>query len=302
MSLLDKFVVKTLPLVPKPVVRYFSKRYIAGEHLPEAVKAVHELNQKGFMATMDVLGESVTEKELAANMKDECKSVLTKITEEKLDSNLSIKLTQLGLDIDYEFTLKNVREIVEHARELNNFVRIDMEDSPTTDKTFDIYKTLRKELPNVGVAVQSYLRRTEKDVQELVKEPSNFRVCKGIYVEPEKIAFKKRDEINQCLLRLIEIIFEAGSYVGIATHDDELIEGSYRLIEKYDMKPEQYEFQMLLGVRPELRNQILREGHRMRIYVPFGTFWYQYSVRRLKENPKMAGTIFKAILSRKNGK
>jgi proline dehydrogenase len=302
MSILDKLVVKTLPLVPKPVVRYFSKRYIAGEYLPQAVHAVRGLNQKGFMATMDVLGESVSQKDLAADMTGECKEVLSKIKQENLDSNLSIKLTQLGLDIDYDFTLSNVREIVEHARSLNNFVRIDMEDSSTTDRTLEIYKTLRKEYPNVGVALQSYLRKTEKDVIELVKEPSNFRMCKGIYVEPEKIAFKKREEINESFLRLIEIIFESGSYVGIATHDDELIAGSYRLIEKYNLKPDQYEFQMLLGVRHDLRDRILREGHRMRIYVPFGTYWYQYSVRRLKENPKMAGTIFKAILSRRNGK
>ncbi len=302
MSLFDKLVVKSLPLVPKPVVRYFSKRYIAGEHLPEAIYAVRDLNGIGFMATMDVLGESVTEKELAVNMLRECKEVLTKIKQENLDSNLSIKLTQLGLEIDYEFTLRNVREIVEHAQSLENFVRIDMEDSSTTDQTLEMYKTLRKKFSNVGVALQSYLRRTEKDVTELVKKPSNFRLCKGIYVEPEKIAFKKREEINESFLRIIEIIFEAGSYVGIATHDDDLITGSYRLIEKYNMKPDQYEFQMLLGVRPDLRDQVLRDGHRMRIYVPFGTYWYQYSVRRLKENPKMAGTIFKAILSRKNGK
>jgi proline dehydrogenase len=302
MSILDKLVVITLPLVPKPVVRYFSKRYIAGEFLPEAVHAVRELNQKGFMATMDVLGESVSIKDLAADMTGECKEVLSKIKQENLDSNLSIKLTQLGLDIDYDFTLNNVREIVEHARSLNNFVRIDMEDSSATDRTLEIYKSLRKDYPNVGVALQSYLRRTEKDLIELVKEPSNFRMCKGIYVEPEKIAFKKREEINKSFLRLIEIIFESGSYVGIATHDDELIAGSYRLIEKYNLKPDQYEFQMLLGVRHELRDRILREGHRMRIYVPFGTYWYQYSVRRLKENPKMAGTIFKAIISRRNGK
>jgi len=301
MSLFDKLVVKTLPLVPKPVVRYFSKRYIAGEHLSDAVRVVRDLNENGFMATMDVLGESVSEKELATNMLGECKEVLTSIDGEKLDSNISIKLTQLGLDIDYDFTLNNVRQIVEHAKEINNFVRIDMEDSSTTDDTIAIYNTLRQEFPNVGLAVQSYLRRTVDDIQTLLKEKSNFRVCKGIYIEPEKIAYKTRKEINDSFLKIIEMIFEAGSYVGIATHDDDLITGSYRLIEKYDMKPEQYEFQMLLGVRPELRNQILKDGHRLRIYVPFGTYWYQYSVRRLKENPKMAGMVFKAILSRKNG-
>ncbi len=302
MSLFDKLVVKTLPLVPKPIVRYFSKRYIAGEHLFDAVRAVRDLNERKFIATMDVLGESVTEKDLASNMLGECKEVLDIITSEKLDSNLSIKLTQLGLEIDYDFTLKNVREIVEHAQSLDNFVRIDMEDSSTTDQTIDIYKTLRQEFPNVGLAVQSYLRRTVDDVGELLKEKSNFRVCKGIYIEPEKIAYKTRKEINDSFMKLIEMIFEAGSYVGIATHDDDLITRSYELIEKYDMKPDQYEFQVLLGVRPELRDQILRDGHRMRIYVPFGTHWYQYSVRRLKENPKMAGMVFKAILTRKNSK
>ncbi len=302
MSLFDQLVVKTLPLVPKPIVRYFSKRYIAGEHLPEAVRVVRALNEKKFIATMDVLGESVTERNLAINMLGECKEVLNTITEEKLDSNLSIKLTQLGLDIDYDFTLNNVREIVEQARSLDNFVRIDMEDSKTTDRTIDIYKTLRQEYPNVGLAVQSYLRRTVDDVGELLKEKSNFRVCKGIYIEPEKIAYKSRKEINDSFIKLIEMIFEADSYVGIATHDDDLITESYRLIEKYDKKPDQYEFQVLLGVRPELRDQILQDGHRMRIYVPFGTHWYQYSIRRLQENPKMAGMVFKSFFTRRNSK
>lgn len=302
MSLFDQLVVKTLPLVPKPIVRYFSKRYIAGEHLPEALRVVRELNEKKFIATMDVLGESVTERNLATNMLGECKEVLNTITEEKLDSNLSIKLTQLGLDIDYDFTLNNVREIVEKARSLDNFVRIDMEDSKTTDRTIDIYKTLRQEYPNVGLAVQSYLRRTVDDVGELLKEKSNFRVCKGIYIEPEKIAYKSRKEVNDSFVKLIEMIFEADSYVGIATHDDDLITESYRLIEKYDKKPDQYEFQVLLGVRPELRDQILQDGHRMRIYVPFGTHWYQYSIRRLQENPKMAGMVFKSFFTRRNSK
>jgi proline dehydrogenase len=300
MSLIDKFVVKTIPLVPKPIVRYFSKRYIAGDKLSDAVRVVRDLNQRGFMATMDVLGESVSERPLARQMRQECENVLTTITSETLDSNLSIKLTQLGLDIDYDFTLENVRTLVQHAAKQNNFVRIDMEDSSTTDRTIDIYTTLRKDHDSVGLAVQSYLRRTVKDVEALVKQHANFRLCKGIYIEPEQIAFKTRKEINDSFLKLVEIMFEAGSYVGIATHDDELIDGSYRLIEKYAMKPDQYEFQMLLGVRPELRDRILRDGHRLRVYVPYGTQWYRYSVRRLKENPKMAVTIFKAILSRRN--
>jgi proline dehydrogenase len=297
MSLLDKLIVKTLPLVPKPVVKYFSKRYIAGDRLEDAVKTVAALNAGGMMCTMDVLGESVAERELAAAMRNDCLGVIDTITARKLDSNLSIKLTQLGLDIEYEFTLANVRELVQHARKVNNFVRIDMEDSGTTDRTFDIYKTLRTEFQNVGVAVQSYLKRTVRDVTDLVKEHSNFRLCKGIYVESESIAFKTRDEINRNFMRALEVMFEARSYVGIATHDDRLITESFKLIEKYDLKPHEYEFQMLLGVRHELRDRIRKDGHKMRIYVPFGSHWYKYSVRRLKENPKMAGTIFKAIFS-----
>jgi proline dehydrogenase len=302
MSLFDKLVVKTLPLVPKPVVKYFSKRYIAGDQLSEAVHVVANLNKIGLMGTMDVLGESVTDRDLAIEMRNDCQGVIDAITHAELDSNLSIKLTQLGLDIDYDFTLVNVRELVQYAHAANNFVRIDMEDSQTTDKTYNIYKALRSEFPNVGVAVQSYLKRTVNDITELVKELSNFRLCKGIYIEPEEIAFKTGDEINRNFLRALEVMFEAGSYVGIATHDDWLITESYKLIEKYNLKPHEYEFQMLLGVRHELRNRIKRDGHRMRIYVPFGTYWYKYSVRRLKENPKMAGTIFKAIFSPGNGR
>jgi proline dehydrogenase len=294
--------VRTLPLVPKSVVRYFSRRYIAGEALDDAVGVVRTLNEKNCMATMDVLGESVADRDLARRMLGESRQVLDVIRGEGLDSNLSIKLTQIGLDIDFDFSLGNVRELANHAGTLDNFIRIDMEDSSTTDKTLEIYRTVRGEFQNIGVAVQSYLRRTVADVEQLVGERhSNFRVCKGIYVEPEKIAYQTRREINESFLRIVEIIFESGSYAGIATHDEELVSGSYRLIEKYGLSPEQYEFQMLLGVRPELRDRILHNGHRMRIYVPFGKQWYRYSVRRLKENPKMAGAIFKSIFSRKDG-
>jgi hypothetical protein len=205
MSLLDKFVVKTLPLVPKPVVRFFSKKYIAGEELKDAVRVVRELNKKNFMATMDVLGESVTDRNLAGEMLEESKTVLTTIGNEKLDSNLSIKLTQMGLDVDYDFVLNNVRDIVSHAGTLGNFLRIDMEDSTTTDRTLDIYRKMRWEFKNVGVAVQSYLHRTESDVRDLVREKSNFRVCKGIYVEPAEIAYKNREDINKSFLRIVEI-------------------------------------------------------------------------------------------------
>lgn len=298
MHILNKLIVATIPAVPRPIVRYFAGRYIAGEELSDAVSAVKSLNKFNMMATMDVLGESITKKEEAESATQAALQTLKIISEEKLNSNLSIKLTQLGLQLDTNYCLENVRSIVRTANELNNFVRIDMEDSSCTDDTIDIYIKVREEFKNVGIVLQAYLHRTESDAVKLMDRGfMNFRLCKGIYVEPAAIAFKKKEEINKNFNKVLKTMLERKAYTGIATHDEELVEYAYKLISDLKLQKNEYEFQMLLGVRPELRSQIIQAGHRLRVYVPYGHHWYKYSIRRFKENPQIAGYVFKSLFT-----
>jgi proline dehydrogenase len=298
MNLLNKLIVTTLPVVPKPIVRKFANKYIAGETLSDAVRVVKELNAKGIMATLDVLGEAISTKEEAITARNEILELFPTIQKEKLDSNVSIKLTQLGLALDKNFCLDNVRMIIAKAKEFNNFVRIDMEDSPTTDNTIWVYRQIRKEFNNSGIVLQAYMRRTENDADELIKDGlGHFRLCKGIYVEPAEIAFKGHDEVNQNFVQVLKKMFEQKAYVGIATHDDYLVDAAFRIIQSMKLQKHQYEFQMLLGVKDDLRSKIVRDGHRMRVYVPFGEHWYRYSIRRFKENPQMAGYVLKALFN-----
>ncbi len=295
MNLINKLVVTILPFIPKPLVRFFAKRYIAGESLSDAARVVTELSKKGAMATIDVLGENVTKNEEAIDARETCKNVLRMIVELKLEANLSVKLTQLGLKLDKEFCYTNVREVVELAGSSNYFIWIDMEDHTCTDDTIEIFIRLRKEFTNVGIALQAYLKRTEPDVDRLNELGAGFRLCKGIYIEPEEIALKKKQEVRENFLKLLDRMLSKKAYVGIATHDIYLIVGAKQLIAKYDLQPDKYEFQMLLGVRNDLRDALLVGGHRLRIYVPFGSKWYAYSLRRFKENPEIAGYVFKAL-------
>ncbi|MBI3585675.1 MAG: proline dehydrogenase family protein [Ignavibacteriales bacterium] len=299
MSILNKLVVAALPIIPKSVVGQVAKRYIAGTTLPDAVRIVKGLNAKGMVSTTDLLGEYISEAKEAHQVRDNIFLILQEIKNNQLNSNVSIKPTQLGLKIDKELCYQNIRSLVEEAKKLGNFVRIDMEDATTTDGTLEIYRRLRKEgYSNVGVVIQAYLHRSESDVRALIKEGANLRLCKGIYNESPSIAYKDRQQIRENYLKLLQIMFEGGSYVGIATHDDYLIGEAYKLVQKYGLKRDQYEFQMLLGVRETLRDQIVNDGHRLRVYVPYGEQWYAYSTRRLKENPYMAWYITKAIFVR----
>ncbi|MDI6765800.1 MAG: proline dehydrogenase family protein [Bacteroidota bacterium] len=299
MNLLNKLIVTVLPAIPKPIVRKFANRYIAGDKLSDAVRVVKELNSKGCIATLDVLGEAITTKEEAISARNAILELFPIIQKEKLDSNVSIKLTQLGLALDKNFCLENVRMIVSKAKEMNNFVRIDMEDSPTTDDTIWVYRQIRKDFNNCGIVFQAYLRRTENDTDQLIKDGlGHFRLCKGIYVEPAEIAFKGHDEINQNFIQVMKKMLEKKAYIGIATHDDILVDAAYRIIQSMKLQKHEYEFQMLLGVRDELRTKIVRDGHRMRVYVPFGEHWYRYSIRRFKENPQIAGYVLKALFHR----
>lgn len=297
MNVINTLITKTLPYVPKSIVGRVSQRYIAGIELEDAVRVVKEVNQKKMMVTLDILGEDILEREPATQMVREWKEVVDAIQKYHLDSNISVKLSQLGLRIDNELCYSNVRAVVEYARMAGNFVRIDMEDSSVTDATIEIFTRLRNEsFENVGIVIQAYLHRSEEDVRKLLKLKSNFRLCKGIYIEPAEIAFKERDEIRDNFVKLLQVMFDDGAYVGIATHDEYLVEESYKLIEERKLQPNQYEFQMLLGVRERLRDSIVRDGHRLRVYIPFGEQWYAYSVRRLKENPQIAGYVMRSML------
>ena len=297
MSFFNKIIVAMVQLMPKAVIGLFSKRYIAGETLEKAVEMVKYLNKKGIFATIDVLGESIKNKQEACEAKNKALEVLDTIDKFKLNANLSIKPTQMGLSIDEELAYNHVSELVEKARQINNFVRVDMEDSPYTDLTFNLYRRLRENYDNVGVVIQSYLKRTFDDVVVMNKLDTNFRICKGIYIEPPSIAYKDKQVIRNNYLKVLETIFKAGNYVAIATHDEYLIDAAYNMIKDLKIPKEKFEFQMLLGVREDLRDKINADGYKIRIYVPFGRDWYPYSIRRLKENPQIAGYIFKSIFS-----
>jgi proline dehydrogenase len=299
MSLLDRAIVRTLPAVPKPVVKRLSSRYIAGPELRDAVRVVRELNAQGKMATLDVLGEEVTNRNEALALVHEYISVFEAIRREGLDSNVSVKPTGLGLNVDRDFFRENLAQLVRSAEERSNFVRIDMEDSSTTSDTLAVYRQLREEgHESVGVVLQSRLRRTLDDVHALADLRPSVRVCKGIYLEPVDIAYQGADAIREHFVDILDALLDAGAYVGIATHDEWVIERAKELVQSYGLGREDYEFQMLLGVRERLAGELVREGRRLRIYVPFGRQWYEYSLRRLQENPAMAGTIAKQTIGR----
>jgi proline dehydrogenase len=297
MSVFNRLLVGTLPLVPKAIVGRVAARYVAGATLDEALKVVRDLNSQGAMATIDVLGEEVSEKAKALAAVQEYLQVFTAIEAQHVDSNVSIKLTLLGLKIDEGFCRDNVERIAAKAKEHGNFVRIDMEDNTTTDATLRIYHALQPRYGNLGVVLQAYMRRTLRDIEELPDQGASVRLCKGIYVEPRQIAWKGHDTVRANYLMALEKMFARGIYVGIATHDEYLACAASALVDKHGLKREEYEFQMLLGVDEELRRILIAAGHRLRVYVPYGADWYPYSMRRLRENPEVAGHVTKALLS-----
>ncbi len=300
----NKIIALTLPLMPQKLVWIFSKRYIAGQNLNEAITTAKKLNIEGNLVTIDLLGEFITKMSEAENNKNEYLEIIERAEKEKIKGNYSLKPTMFGLLIDKDACYTIIREIVAKAVEYNNFVRIDMEDSQCVDMEIEIFRKIKKEFPkHVGLVLQAYMRRTMSDINNMMdlstKEiPVNYRLCKGIYVEPENIAYKKYEEINKHYLEDLEHMFKQGVYPAIATHDEKLVEGAYKLIDKYKVPNDKFEFQMLYGVTPALRKSILNKGFKMRIYVPFGKDWFAYSTRRLKENPKMAQEIIKALFVR----
>lgn len=297
----NKLIAAILPLFPKKFIWIFSRPYISGETIEDAMRVSKELNSKNIKVTLDVLGEFIKTLDEAEENKKEYLNLIDISFENGIDGNFSLKPTSFGLLIDKEACYAHIREIVAKAASYRGYIRIDMEDSPCTDDEIWLFRKLRAEFPrNVGLVVQAYLKRTLKDLVDMMDLhtpdlPLNYRLCKGIYVEPEAIAYKKYEEINHHYLEDLEFMLRNNIYAGIATHDKQLVDGAYKLIDKLEVPKNMYEFQMLYGVTPNLRESIVNEGHTMRVYVPFGKQWFGYSTRRLKENPKMASHIIKAI-------
>lgn len=299
--MLNKFIASILPYFPKKLIWIFSRSYISGESIEDAIRVSKDLNSKNIRVTLDVLGEFIKTPEEAEINKREYLNVIEVSIRNGVDGNFSMKPTSFGLLIDKEICYRHMREVVAKAATYNSFIRIDMEDSPCTDLEIELFRRLKAEFPaNVGLVLQAYLKRTYDDLKRLADlnseaVPVSFRLCKGIYIEPEAISYKKYEEINQHFLEDLEFIFKNKMHVGIGTHDKFLIDNAYRLIEKYNVPKHLYEFQMLYGVTPNLRQSVVNNGHSMRVYVPFGEKWFGYSTRRLKENPKIASHIIKAI-------
>ncbi|MBD3288443.1 proline dehydrogenase [candidate division KSB1 bacterium] len=304
MNWFNNLIATILPIVPRPIVKIFSRPYLAGESVDDAIRVVKDLNAQQMCATLDLLGEEVKVKEDSLNALKIYTQILNAIDREKLDANISVKPTHMGLKIDKEFCYTNIKSLVELAKKLDNFVRIDMEDSSCVDETIELFLRLRKDYDNVGTVFQAYLRRLLDDINTTLPHKPNLRLCKGAYYwEKRDVVFKEPEIVNCNFSYALEKLLSNDCYVGIATHDEKVVWQGLKLIDQLQLKPEQYEFQMLLGVDHELRRIIVNEGHKLRIYVPFGKEWFAYSVRRLKENPKMVnyiiGNLFNKILGRK---
>jgi len=295
-SIIDKAIANSVPVIPRPIVRRISGRYMAGETLEEAISTVKRLNEEGCVATLDVLGEFITDEKDAAATLEHYERVVDALDEHDLESGISVKLTGLGLDLDEDLCRRNLEKIVVYAGERGRFVRVDMEDSARTAQTLEIVLEMRERYENTGAVVQAYLRRSLKDVLRLAEAGVSVRLCKGIYVEPREIAYKGFDTVRQNFVLLMEDLMKADVYVGVATHDEYLVWHALRLAHQLGLTRDQYEFQLLLGVDDQLRRILVNAGHKVRVYVPFGEDWYEYSTRRLKENPKIARYVAKDFI------
>jgi proline dehydrogenase len=299
LDLLNQIVAGVLPAVPKPILWRFSKRYIAGPRLSDALQCARKLNGFGCSATIDILGENAEAEEEARAYTRAYREVLEGIEEGGLDSNVSVKLTALGQRVGEALVRENLETLLVAARERGNFVRLDMEDSSTTSSTLQIYRDMRaRGHDNVGVVLQSYMRRSRDDVEALAELRPGYRLCKGIYREPREIAWHDPEAIRGNFVSLLRRMLELGSYVGIATHDERLVWEAEELVRRMGLGRDDYEFQMLLGVDPQMRRILVERGHRLRVYVPFGESWRAYSLRRMRENPDMAGHVMRNLFSR----
>jgi proline dehydrogenase len=273
-----------------------TRRFVAGESLSDAVEAIRHLNQKNITASFDHLGESISSEEATREEVKEYLRVIDNIAGNALNSNVSVKLTQLGLDISHGLCYENTRTIVEAARKNQNFVRIDMEDSTKTDATLEVFKRLRGEFEDVGIVIQSYLYRSEKDIEDLLGIGARIRLCKGAYKEPESVAFQDKSDVDANYIKLMKRLLSSGIYHGIATHDEKMLAATKEFATENAIMPDKYEFQMLYGVRRDLQEKLIREGYRMRVYVPYGRYWYPYFMRRLAERPANVWFVLKNMM------
>ena len=267
------------------VSRRMARRFVAGEELDEAIAAARACNRAGMMASLDYLGENVASEADAQRARDAYLGIFDRIAQEKLDANVSLKLTQLGLDLGEEFCQGLVEAIVERAAGYGNFVRIDMEGSAYTQRTIELAKRVRAKNPAVGVVVQSYLYRSAQDVRELLGIGCRMRLCKGAYKEPPEIAFQQKADVDANYIRLMQLLLPSGIYHGIATHDPRMIAATLDFVAEHRIAKDKFEFQMLYGIRTDLQQKLVRDAYRMRIYIPYGRDWFPYFMRRLAERP-----------------
>lgn len=299
MKLINYLIIQIIPFLPKIFVRLVASPYIAGITDDEMLTNVKKLNDKGYDVAIDILGEHVATKEEAAEITKRYANLYDRIALQDLDANLSIKLTHIGQDLGYDLVKDNLMILIDAAKKHNNFLRLDMENSPYTSETINLYKKAFENYSNVGIVLQAYMHRSMDDIDTLANEMFNVRICKGIYVENENIAYRGYQKIRDNYIALVQRALIKGSYVGIASHDEYLIDKLYIWIKENKISTSQYEFQILHGVPMEKKlQQLIKEGNKVRVYVPYGDNWYDYSIRRLKENPKMAGYIIKNIFSR----
>ena len=274
------------PLIMRnPVSRRMARRFVAGETLDDAVEAARAVNRAGQSASLDLLGENVSDEAGAGRAAQRYLEMFDRIAREKIDANVSLKLTQLGLDLDQALCQELIEQIVAHASALGNFVRIDMEGSAHTQRTIDIAKRVRAKYTSVGTVMQAYLYRAEQDIQDLLAAGCRLRLCKGAYKEPPELAFPKKEDVDANFVKLMKLLLPSGIYHGIATHDPAMIRATKEFAREKNIARDQFEFQMLYGIRTDLQQQLVREGYRLRVYIPFGTDWFPYFMRRLPERP-----------------
>ena len=298
--MINNILASSVSIMPKWFIKLFSKSYIAGYEPKEVINIVKNLNTQGFSATIDILGEHTKSQERANSVTNEYTQLYSDIAENSVDSNISVKPTHIGLDISMDLAFENFKKLVEKASERSNFLRIDMESSKNTDSTFKIYDDLFKIYPKVGVVLQAYLKRSIADIEMLAGPGFNARICKGIYKENKNIAYQNSEDIRKNFLAMAKIMLAKNSYACYATHDLQLIDDLISLTKDMNADPSKFEFQVLFGVPMKGKlKKLLESGYKVRVYVPYGPDWYEYSLRRLKENPNIAGYVIKNLFANK---
>ena len=298
--MINNIIASSVSIMPKWFIKLFSKSYIAGHEPEEVIDIVKNLNAQGYSATIDILGEHINSQEKTFSVTKEYIQLYNDIAKNSVDSNISVKPTHIGLDISMDLALENFKKLINKASESSNFLRIDMESSKNTDSTFKIYYDLFNVYPRVGVVLQAYLKRSIADIEKLAGPHFNARICKGIYKENNNIAYHDPKDISKNFLAMAKLMLAKNSYACFATHDLQLIDDLVSLIKEMDVEPSKFEFQVLYGVPMKGKlKKLLKSGYKVRVYVPYGPDWYEYSLRRLKENPNIAGYVIKNLFAKK---